>query len=48
MKDVSGESLVAELSTEVPQSQDEAVLAYYGKRQQLRVSAAIPPPRRRV
>ena len=37
-KEVSGESLAAEPAAEVVQSQDEAVLAYYGKRQQLRVS----------
>ncbi|MCJ1318976.1 hypothetical protein MMC15_004308 [Xylographa vitiligo] len=35
-KEVSGESLAAEPAAEVVQSQDEAVLAYYGKRQQLR------------
>ena len=35
-------SLVPEAGNEIMQGQDEAVLAYYGKRQQLKVSAPCP------
>ena len=44
--EVSEGSLAPEGGQEVIQSQDEAVLAYYGKRQQLKVGDLCPLPQR--